>query len=514
MKKFLKIFTAFAVFLFIFTACGDKRDPGKQEIPDGDKISDNDHENQISDGDEILDTDPENQVSDRDEISDGDPENQTPEREEYPGDGTEKYITFTAPYANKNNESDEYEFPDEDAVAYTEDMKNSKPFSDTGTGEDVHVLSKCRNNLCGLTLRFCVYDLKTTDVLWGSSQIFNYRSFVFLKNNNYAYFNSSVSAGNYDESKFRIIKFNDEPPFEDLGETLIDFYFPTYGSVSENNVIATRVIDRSNIKKSKIVFLNMNKLEEKVKSVALDFDYEILSFDKQPLTLGDKFWTSGCRLKKADPENGDQYYCYALPLDVSNPSEPKMGKRINIPGELDAISDDGEYFYTKTPSIRKSDNITKGDFYILKIDHDKLEANVVKKYSLEGRKIDNKNSTGQSIIAKNDVIFFNDTTSYYSWDGITSESNKSYDIKLFSAISGEELFSGYFENVDTEMNVQDGGITILGEDNKLYYISEKGELTLLSESFHLPDAVGLPQFMNNRIYIPGATDGIYSFDVK
>ena len=62
MKKFLKFFTAFAVFLFIFTACGGKGNSGKQEISDGDYISD------------------------RDEIPDDEPE----------PDGTEKFVTVSS----------------------------------------------------------------------------------------------------------------------------------------------------------------------------------------------------------------------------------------------------------------------------------------------------------------------------------------------------------------------------------------------------------------------------------
>lgn len=65
MKKFLKFFTAFAVFLFIFTACGGKGKSGKQEI------SDNDPENQVYDGDEISDDEPE-------------------------PDGTEKFVTISS----------------------------------------------------------------------------------------------------------------------------------------------------------------------------------------------------------------------------------------------------------------------------------------------------------------------------------------------------------------------------------------------------------------------------------
>ncbi len=58
MKKFIRFFTAFAVFLFIFTACGGKGKSGKQEI------------------------------------SDSDPENQTPEKVNCKADGSEEFLTY------------------------------------------------------------------------------------------------------------------------------------------------------------------------------------------------------------------------------------------------------------------------------------------------------------------------------------------------------------------------------------------------------------------------------------
>ena len=73
MKKIVKFFTAFVIFLFIFTACSGKGNSGKQEISD---------------------SDPENQVSDKDELSDDDPENQTPEEVNCKADGSEEFLTF------------------------------------------------------------------------------------------------------------------------------------------------------------------------------------------------------------------------------------------------------------------------------------------------------------------------------------------------------------------------------------------------------------------------------------
>ncbi len=66
MKKIVKFFTVFAIFLFIFTACSNKGNSGKQEI------SDDDSENQVSDGDKISD--------------------------DYPiePDGTEKFVTISS----------------------------------------------------------------------------------------------------------------------------------------------------------------------------------------------------------------------------------------------------------------------------------------------------------------------------------------------------------------------------------------------------------------------------------
>jgi hypothetical protein len=65
MKKIVKFFVAFVIFLFIFTACSGKGNSGKQEI------SDNDPENSVSDGDEISDDEPE-------------------------PDGTEKFVTISS----------------------------------------------------------------------------------------------------------------------------------------------------------------------------------------------------------------------------------------------------------------------------------------------------------------------------------------------------------------------------------------------------------------------------------
>ena len=65
MKKIVKFFAAFVIFLFIFTACSGKGNSGKQEISDDDS---------------------ENQVSDKDELSDDEPE----------PDGTEKFVTVSS----------------------------------------------------------------------------------------------------------------------------------------------------------------------------------------------------------------------------------------------------------------------------------------------------------------------------------------------------------------------------------------------------------------------------------
>ena len=377
------------------------------------------------------------------------------------------------------------------------DRDNPKLLSDKILAEDISLISKCRENICGQTdLGLSVYNTET-DLIWKSSISGN--SSAFLKNNNYIYFNRSAYGGT-ENIKFQVVKINEEPPFEDLGETFIDFYYDYFfiNSVSENNVIATRIIDRSNTKNQKIAFLNMNDPGKKVKSVKFDFEYEFLSLLwKEFLTSGSRFWTSGCRLKKADPENGDQYYCYVLPFDASNPSEPKAEKRINIPGELEAVSDDGRYFYTKTPVIDE-----KYDFYVLEIDYANSEANVVRKYTLDSH----------GVYVKNDVIFLIHVRSYGGWDGCVDDSYNSYDIEVVSAVSGKKLFSGTFEHAKL-WNVENGGIAVLQGRDKLYYISKDGKSTQFTFS---TDAVwkNTMLFMSDRLYISAGYEGIYSFDLK
>ena len=70
MKKFLKFFTALAVFVFIFTACGGKGKSRKQEISDNDEISD------------------------RDEVPDSNSEDPAPEKINCKADGSEEFLTY------------------------------------------------------------------------------------------------------------------------------------------------------------------------------------------------------------------------------------------------------------------------------------------------------------------------------------------------------------------------------------------------------------------------------------
>ena len=374
------------------------------------------------------------------------------------------------------------------------DRDDPKLLSEKILAEEISSISQCRGNICGLTdLGLSVYDTET-DLIWKSS----INKSGFLKNKDYIYFNRSGYSGE-ENIKFHVVKINDKPPFEDLGETLTDFYDNYFiASVSENNVIATRFINRMNIRESEIAFLNMNGPEEKVKSVKFDFEYEFLSLIWQKfLTSGSRFWTSGCRLKKADPENGDQYYCYVLPFDAGDPSKLKAEKRINIPGELKAVSDDGRYFYTQTPVIDK-----KYDFYVLEADYAGSEAKVVRKYALDSH----------GVYVKNDVLFLVHVRSYGGWNGCVDDSYNSYDIEVVSAVSGEKLFSETFEYAKI-WDVENGGIAVLQGRDKLYYISEEGKSTQFTFS---TDAVGKNTMLllNDKLYISAGYEGIHSFDVK
>ena len=448
-------------------------------------------------------------------------------------------------------------------LADATDRDNPKVLSELTLASYVNSIMKCGKALCGLDnyFNFNQYDKTTGETVWTTPilQKNSYSDVYITKNSRFAYIYRTRynSEQNGYEPALKVVRFNDDGTLEEAGDFFLGedvFLFRTQAA-SENNVVASvfRSIgwydDYSYSKyETKITFLDMNDPENGIKITDFDHDYEPLLDRKNLFAVKNTFWTSGCKLKKEDPENGDQYLCYALPFDAGDPKNPKEGKRVNIPGELAGISDNGEYLYTKTPRIYNYDgdcadedgycwsNTHTSDFYILKLNDDKTAVKkVVKKetltdsYAYSGSQYE---SVSNNVYAKNNKVFFVKTSTGEEWNTCSYRSSGVTEVRIVSASDGKEIYKKSFENANFVMDVQDGGLLLSTHDGWTYIApdgKEKSGDDDISSSANSYSYYGgdydysvpygnyysaLPQFIDGTVYIAAGWDGIYALDVK
>ena len=443
-------------------------------------------------------------------------------------------------------------------LADATDRDNPKVLSELTLASYVGNMTKCGKSLCGIDdyYNFNVYDKTTGETVW-TTGITTRNSYYYdvnmTKNSNFAYFyRTDYNPGNdYLEPFVKVVKFSDSGKFEVVGDFEIDSDELSWiQNASENNVLAavsenTGWYEDHSGARMKMVFADMNKLEGKIETAQIDFDYESLIREKNIFALGNTFWTSGCQLKKEDPENGDQYLCYALPFDAGDPKNPKEGKRVNIPGELAGISENGEYLYTKTPRIYDYDNncgddeyycwaeTQTSDFYILKLNNEKTAVKVVKKEILTdsyGYDRDSYESVSNSVYTKNDKVFFVKTSTGEEWNTCSYRSSGVTEVRIISADNGKEIYKKSFENVNFVMDVQDGGVLLSTHDGWTYISPDgkekSGDDDISSVRYYGGYYYGYydyyyyysyrsaPQLIDGTLYIAAGWDGIYSFNVK
>ena len=291
----------------------------------------------------------------------------------------------------------------------------------------------------------------------------------------------------------------------------------------------------------------MNDTKNGIKWKDLDFNYKTIDAGSNFSVSGTTLWRGGCKLKEKDPENEElaQYYCYAVPFDVSDPKNPKMGKAVNIPGELVGVSDDGKYLYTRTPTITEYGDCPADDgfycrtdsrfydFYILKLNEAKTDVEIVKKepmgyfanymksmedkansYDTPFRRTDTVSH--EAYIKNNNVFFVKNTSREENGVDLIGcfEYDSQYEAKLIST-NGEELPLESFENaLDSFNSVEDGGFIVSTEDG-LKYIDENGKSQTLSDNLDFQQIYFHNSlFLNGKVYIPAGFDGIISFDVE
>ena len=220
-------------------------------------------------------------------------------------------------------------------VADSTDRDHPKLLSQLTLAFYVSNITKCGKSLCGLDnyYNFNVYDKVSGETL-SAINTNSYADVYLTKNSNYAYIYRTAYDFTTDEIKTAVktVKFNESGKFEEIGDFEIDSNeFSGIQTASENNVIASlfknrRWYDNNSESQKKILFANMNKPNGKIKTVKFDFDYESLIYENHIFAVKSTFWTSGCKLKKAD-NNGDQYFCYAIQFDTSDPANPKQGEK-------------------------------------------------------------------------------------------------------------------------------------------------------------------------------------------
>ena len=518
MKKFIRFFTALAVFVFIFTACGGK---GNQEKPE------------ISDGDEIPDDEPE-------------------------PDGTEKFVTkaYPNPGDRKYQEDPDIIYPENDDCYMRNYHADTKINRAARTVSSINRLSRCRNSLCATKFRYDpssspsyqtlnLYEYKTGEITWQSSEMeFSYYDELgFVKNNNLSYFCSSNGDDyNLEKPIIRLIKFKENDTFEEI-QTVSEtkFICPRKVAISNNNIVSGKImlIDAYSYpykEESFMLFFDMNNLNSSpIRETKVKFYYYDGHVDtgKNIFVIGNTFWTSGCTVKNV-MEDGNEYYCYAIPFDVNNAADFEEGVKINIPGGLVGTSNNGEYFYSKTPSnIKYSEecgNYTLEEcrsktesynFYILKINPDKTEAEIVMKYRILDSSLlvhtdrgTDRDKISTEIYIKNDKVFVVKKIVRTRVRNCEKEFYSTFEVKLFSAISGKELLSESFPENAEIGNVEEGGILVLSNTN-LYYISENGKQQLLSDNYLMPAFhTNNPLLFNGRLYLTVDGENLISFDVK
>lgn len=518
MNKVLRLLAVLVLSLCFAVSCGDS------------KKSDEKAENQGNQAEEQEKNDSENQENGDAGKPDNDPEQNNDSDNE---NMTEEFITIAnAPVENNCTERMiAYECDSEPVDEVPEEPEAEAETDPADTGDNVAYVAKCGNNLCAVVnAKWVVYDGKTDKVLWESEGI----SFEkVLQNDNFVYLiNRKTAYASVDQEFYvKIIKTNDWKNPEYLGSFELQkeessYLHEAYAAVSDNNVLAYGLVkvDENHKSRTKLVFYNMNDISDKPAMKSFEFEEQALLYEPNMMfAVGNTFWTSGCELE-ISWSDGDKYRCYAIPFDVSDPKNPKQGKRVNIPGILVWMSDDGEYLYTKTPPSYRLENaaptcrrLSLHDIYTLKFNEDKSAVSVVKKETVEDSDLDidcNVEQVSNYLYIKSGKIFFVKHDLHYSRRE-SSEKSRTSELRIVSATEEKEEFKDSFESEYFWLSVNDGGIFFAGNSESAY-ISLEGKVTSVKTNDFpaLKESIRNSQFFDGSVYFSAGINGILSLDVK
>ena len=413
------------------------------------------------------------------------------------------------------------------ASRYVSEYKETEIFSENSLEGSIPSIFRCGNYLCALAqlenydFRLFVYDTETFDVIWKSSCFERENTIRVVKNSSFAYIINSDFSGYI--KWIKIIKFAENGIFEEadfkMGDSLKIHNYYGVQTLSENNILMAK--GRKNDSEVGIIFFDMNNYEKTDENYIFFPDLNI----ENAVADNNIFWGTSCEVESYEsPKRFYHYICYAEQFDLSDPKNPKIGKKINIPGEIIAgTSNDGKYLYTKTkilPHMPQGGG-TLQEFYALKLNSDKTDRCSLKQESLSGYRSDlakedfpNARFLSYNVYIKDDKAFFISKLLTYDMDDYPESRQTTFGVRLLSLKKGE-IFNKSFENARFVSNVEGGGFVVF-DDKSWTYISTDGVETIggFDES---SDAVGQELnsvLINSRIYVPIKGYGIYSSTVQ
>ena len=489
------------------------------------------------------------------------------------------------------------------------DRDNPKILSKSTLAYYVTNLDTCGSQLCAVDSSYysqpstlVTYEAGNDNdpVKWRSNPVssrsYGYASLLksadkgYMFNISYSYYYGEVDdmdgaeGGSSEEtagSVVKIFKFTDDKDPEEIGSVELgiledekeDYYYYYYSynssAVTDNGVLAfTRsdwdyyypendCYEYSEDCEGKGKGYGINKIDiyaydlsdptvEKAEPIKISVDNRVPDYDSRIFADGKTIWHSQCERKGLDEKDRELLYCYAVPVDLSDPGEPKVGKKVNIPGKVIGLSNDGKYLYTSHLSWR--DDVDSDDdyyyynryvhtLYILKFNDDKTKVSVVKRISVPNEYESTEKMYRykySDFIVKNNRVFVQTRNTTYNYEESECSywyySNREIDmnIQIFRAEDGKRIFNQTYENGYRTASVENGGFLVSIEENdnyyygytdsnEMYYISSEGiekkleltEKTYGYYSYSLDAAV-----IGDNLYVARDWNGIEKVSLK
>ncbi len=172
---------------------------------------------------------------------------------------------------------------------------------------------------------------------------------VFVLSESYGYWGPMADGGGEwnDDQQNRIHEFDlsDSANPEYLGSAVLegsgdDSYYYYSGStpvILENNVVATFEVQENG---RKLNFYNVNDIDNVTKSDSVDGLSPLTDYGVAPIVRGTSLWAPTCEDVSVNDDGLPMTKCYASRFDATTPDDVKLDNKINIPGQLIALSAD------------------------------------------------------------------------------------------------------------------------------------------------------------------------------